>query len=135
MPETYFGKAFRGLTFVWFGLQIKLLEAKQPQDSPAEASEEEEEEDDDEEDEEETEKWSVERDDAAVLRFAKGNREGWKRFLGSMKLLSVGADPTRHTPANRRRFWRQEQPLPAAAFNPKKDEKILRNIAATPKLR
>ena len=108
-----------------------MLEAKQPQDFAAEASEEEEEE----EEEEETEKWSVERDDAAVLRFAKGNREGWKRFLASMKLLSVGADPTRHTPSNRRRFWRQEQPLPAAAFNPKKDEKILRNIAATPTLR
>ena len=50
-----------------------MLEAKQPQDSAAEASGEEEEK---EEEDEETEKWSVERDDAAVLRFAKGNREG-----------------------------------------------------------
>lgn len=84
--------------------------------------------------EESQEEWRVDRDDVAVWRFVKDNRDEWIEWLRSSRIASVGRDPSRHDTATLRRFWNSEHALPQKAFN-KADESLLREIVSLPAMR
>eukprot|EP01043_Picozoa_sp_COSAG02_P025172 COSAG02_NODE_1404_length_12808_cov_64.813282_9_plen_237_part_00 len=87
-----------------------------------------------EDEEEPQEEWKVDRDDTAVWKFVKDNREGWVEWLVSSRMASIGRDPARHDAATLRRFWNSEHPLPQNAFG-KADESLLREIVSLAAMR
>jgi hypothetical protein len=77
--------------------------------------------------------------DAEVLEVCKTNREAWMRWLKKHNLEKTGRDPTRHTPATRRKFFRDPNAKkkmpgqPAKAAQPAKATKPAPAAVAKPK--